>query len=164
MTSREIIDNSLCPTLAVFKNHIRLTVSDTNMDADLTLKLKAAILAAENFIGYRLALSSYTLRLSFSRTVTLDYAPVATVTSVSVDGVALTAADYNLSGNVLSIADWVSGSSMEIVYTAGYSDYEEPIKSAILLMATALFNNPNDSVESLPKASTNLLRPYRKYR
>ena len=37
------------------------------------------------------------------------------------------------------------------------------IVSAILLIASSLFSNPMDSVETLPKASSKLLRPYRNY-
>ncbi|NLZ20297.1 MAG: hypothetical protein GXY24_08600, partial [Bacteroidales bacterium] len=38
---------------------------------------------------------------------------------------------------------------------------DEDIKAAVLLHAAALFNNPVDSVETLPKASSRLLDPYR---
>lgn len=50
---------------------------------------------------------------------------------------------------------------MEVTYTAGMASVDPDIKAAILLHAAALFNNPVDSVEVLPKASTRLLDPYR---
>ena len=53
------------------------------------------------------------------------------------------------------------GHEVEITYTAGMKEVPYDIQAAILLHASALFNNPVDSVETLPKASTNLLRPYR---
>jgi hypothetical protein len=35
---------------------------------------------------------------------------------------------------------------------------------AVMLIAAAMFNNPIDSVEQLPKASQMLLRPYRQWK
>jgi hypothetical protein len=52
---------------------------------------------------------------------------------------------------------------MVIIYRAGRTEVEYDIRAAILLHAAALFNNPVDSVETLPKASFNLLRPYRNW-
>ena len=144
------------PTLAEFKSHIRLTTSD--MDVDLQLKLQAAIRSAEHYIGQVIAQSVFTYTGDYVKTLTLE-APVIGVTGVEVDGVALSDGAWSLSGNVLSVL--TEGTSMEVTYTAGMASADPDIKAAILLHAAALFNNPVDSVEVLPKASTRLLDPYR---
>lgn len=144
------------PTLAEFKSHIRLTTSD--MDADLQLKLQAAIRSAEHYIGQVIAQSVFTYTGDYVKTLTLE-APVIGVTGVEVDGVALSDGEWSLSGNVLTVL--TEGASMEVTYTAGMASVDPDIKAAILLHAAALFNNPVDSVEVLPKASTRLLDPYR---
>ncbi len=144
------------PTLAEFKNHIRLTSSD--MDADLQLKLQAAIRSAEHYIGMVIAQSVFTYTGDYAETLTLE-APVSGVTGVKVDGVTLSSDEWSLSGNTLTIS--TEGTSMEVTYSAGMTSVDPDIKAAILLHAAALFNNPVDSVETLPKASTRLLDPYR---
>lgn len=144
------------PTLAEFKSHIRLTTSD--MDTDLQLKLQAAIRSAEHYIGQVIAQSVFTYTGDYVKTLILE-APVIGVTGVKVDGVALSDGEWSLSGNVLTVL--TEGASMEVTYTAGMASVDPDIKAAILLHAAALFNNPVDSVEVLPKASTRLLDPYR---
>lgn len=146
------------PTLAEFKAHIRLTTSD--MDADLTLKLLAAIRAAEHYIGAVIAQSDFVYTGPYAKTLTLE-SPVISVTGVEVDGVALTTDEWSLAGDKLTVQ--VEGTSMEVAYTAGMEYVDPDIKAAILLHAAALFNNPVDSVEVLPKASTRLLDPYRSW-
>lgn len=144
------------PTLEEFKAHIRMTSYD--LDTDLRLKLQAAIRSAEHYIGLVIAQSVFTYTGDYAKTITLE-APVTGVTGVEVDGVALSDGEWSLSGNVLTVL--TEGASMEVTYTAGMASVDPDIKAAILLHAAALFNNPVDSVEVLPKASTRLLDPYR---
>ena len=144
------------PTLEEFKAHIRMTSYD--LDTDLRLKLQAAIRSAEHYIGLVIAQSVFTYTGDYAKTLTLE-APVSGVTRVKVDGVVLSDAEWSLSGNVLTVL--TEGTTMEVTYTAGMASVDPDIKAAILLHAAALFNNPVDSVETLPKASTRLLDPYR---
>lgn len=144
------------PTLEEFKAHIRMTSYD--LDTDLRLKLQAAIRSAEHYIGLVIAQSVFTYTGDYAKTLTLE-APVTGVTGVKVDGVALSDGDWSLSGKTLTVQ--TEGTSMEVTYTAGMASVDPDIKAAILLHAAALFNNPVDSVEVLPKASTRLLDPYR---
>lgn len=54
--------------------------------------------------------------------------------------------------------------ALQIRFNAGYANAAAVpalIKSAIILMSGKMYDNPIDSVENLPKASTNLLRQYR---
>lgn len=144
------------PTLDEFKTHIRMTSYD--LDDDLRLKLLAAIRSAEHYIGTVIAQSVFTYTGDYAKTLTLE-APVSGVTRVKVDGVVLSDAEWSLSGNVLTVL--TEGTTMEVTYAAGMASVDPDIKAAILLHAAALFNNPVDSVEVLPKASTRLLDPYR---
>ena len=144
------------PTLEEFKAHIRMTSYD--LDDDLRLKLLAAIRSAEHFIGKVIARSVFTYSGAYAKTLTLE-APVISVTGVTVDGVALSSEEWSLSGNELTVL--TEGTSMGVIYTAGMPAVDPDIKAAILLHAAALFENPVDSVETLPKASSRLLAPYR---
>ena len=162
MREARVIDAAkLCPSLAEFKAHIRLVGSD--MDPDLTLKLRAAIMAAEGFVGQILAPSVFTRQCALALSTPL-MVPVVSVTSVTVDGEPLDPSLYRVnSDGVLVIDKSVEGEQMVVVYSAGEGDLPDDIKAAILLHAAALFNNPVDSVETMPKASTNLLRRYRRW-
>ena len=146
------------PTLAEFKSHIRLTTTD--MDSDLQLKLKGAIRAAEHYIGAIIAQSSFVLTGPFAKTIALE-GPVLGISGVKVDGNSISASNYKQVGDALVFSDDVTGDAVEVDYNAGQENVEPDIKAAILLHAAALFNNPVDSVETLPKASTRLLDPYR---
>lgn len=154
MTARTF-ETGFEPTLAEFKSNIRLT-TDT-MDADLTLKLKASILSAEHYIGKVIAQSTFTITTAYAKTTALPE-PLIEVSSVVVDGAAVT--DYTLKGNELTLAQ-ESGETMTITCKAGMASVPEDIKAAVILHASALFNNPVDSVEVMPKASTRLLDAYR---
>lgn len=85
------------------------------------------------------------------------------VVSVKVDGVTVDGSLYNLDGNAVVFDESMEGEQAVIVYEAGWEDVPYDVRAAILMHAAALFNNPVDSVEGLPKASTNLLRPYRNW-
>lgn len=159
MTTR-IFSADSQPSLTDLKANLRIT--STDLDAALGIALEAAISAAEHHIGQKIGLSTLTTTADFARTLELE-GPVLSITSVSVDGVQLTDEQYYLRHDTLFLSDSVSGSDMEVVYSAGMSAVPADIKAAILLHAGQLFSDPVDSVEALPKASTNLLRPYRRW-
>lgn len=147
------------PTLDEFKAHIRMTSYD--LDDDLRLKLQASIRAAEHYIGAVIAQSDFVYEGPCVKTLILE-APVIGVSSVVVDNVTLTEDEWSLVGDKLTVK--AEGSEMQVSYTAGMASVEPDIKAAVLLHAAALFNNPVDSVEVLPKASTRLLDSYRSWR
>lgn len=156
---RELVGES-SPSLKELKNHLRLTVCV--FDADLREKLYAAIYAAEHFIGQPIALSEFTMEDAFSPIVVLPHQPLIDEPFglvVKVDGVECS--DFEIEDNRITFGANITGHRVTVVFFAGREYTEHDIKAAILLHAAALFNNPVDSVETLPKASTNLLRPYR---
>ncbi len=159
MIKRAICFDELCPSVADFRNHIRLT-SDS-LDGELQDKLMAAVRAAEHFIGKLIAPSLITFTTSLSRSLTLPEGPVIEVLGVKVDGKEMDS--YTREGRVITFSDDVAGSEVVIVYKAGMESVDYDIRAAVLLHAAAILNNPVDSVETLPKASTNLLRPYRSW-
>ena len=155
MTSR-VYSQGYQPTLDEFKQHIRITTND--MDADLTLKLKASIRSAEHYIGQIIAKSVFVYTDVFAKTVILE-GPVIEVSGVKVNGVSISSDKWELKGEVLTID--AEGDTLEVTYSAGMVVVDDDIKAAILLHAAALFVNPVDSVETMPKASSRLLDPYR---
>lgn len=157
MTTREY-QQGFVPTLQEFKAHIRVTSDD--LDTTLQSCLMAAINSAEHHIGRYIAPSTVTRTVPFSTTVRLR-GPVVSVTSVSVDGTALEAGQYSVLFDVLTVD--AEGEALTVVYETGFTAVPYDIRAAILLHATSLFNNPSDSVETLPRASRLLLRPYRTY-
>ena len=108
-----------------------------------------------------IALSDVVESVPFATTVTLGCRPVVSVSSVKVDGEMTDA--YSVSDGVIVFDSTVSGNSVEISYRAGMEAPDYDIVAAVLMHAAALVNNPVDHVEALPKASQNLLRPYRTY-
>ena len=161
MLTREILWSASRPTLGEFKSHIRIT--STDLDGELRDKLNAAINAAENEIGQIIAPSRFTFSGKFSASVAVP-GPVQAIESVTVDGEEVSAEDMDVEEFCIRFPESVSGSRTKIVFRAGpRGELAYDIRAAILLHAAALFNNPVDSVETLPKASTNLLRPYRRF-
>ena len=158
MIERSYIDTRYQPTLEDLKRHLRITSGD--LDEILQPYLLAAINMAEHNIGRVIAVSEMTDRRSFDHAVTLE-GPVLKVVAVRVDEKKINETDWSLEGRDLQVSDQVAGARMEIVYEAGMAQVPFDIKAAIMLMATKLFNNPSDSVEQLPSAAKNLLRPYR---
>lgn len=144
------------PTLDELKQHLRITGND--MDTELGLKLRASIRSAEHYIGQIIAESVFVLTSSFSSAVALE-GPVIGVSGVEVDGVPLDESRWSLDGRILTVD--AEGASLTVTYKAGLPSVDDDIKAAILLHAAALFTNPVDSVEALPKASSRLLDPYR---
>ena len=158
MVERSYIDTRYQPSLEDLKRHLRITSGD--LDETLQPYLLAAINVAEHQIGRVIAVSEMTDKRRFEHAVTLQ-GPVLKMISVKVDDEEIEEAAWSLEGRNLQVSEQVAGKRIEIVYEAGMSQVPFDIKAAILLMATKYFNNPSDSVEQLPSAAKNLLRPYR---
>lgn len=146
--------------LAEFKLHARMTSPD--LDAELRNKLLAAIEHAEGFVGCVLLRSQFITdsRIPSNRVISLR-TPLVSVESVEVDGV--TVESYETDGRSLTLPEGIEGKRVKVTYTAGVEELPADLKTAIFMHATALFDNPGDSVEMLQKASTNMMRRYRSW-
>ena len=156
MTERTFVSMSANGLLQEFKRHIRMTSDD--LDAELYAKLLAAVRHAEHHIGKVILRSEFVETVPFASSFTLKV-PNPVVESLEVDGEETNGFDQD--GKTLHV--YGSGTSMTVTYEAGYESIPWDMKAAILMHAASLFNNPTDSVETLAKASQNLLRPYRSW-
>ena len=156
MTERNFVGMSANGLLQEFKRHIRMTSDD--LDAELYQKMLAAVYHAEHHIGKVILRSEFIETVPFASTLILKV-PNPVVESLEVDGVETSG--YDLDGKTLNV--YGSGTQMKVTYEAGYECIPYDMKAAILMHAASLFNNPTDSVETLAKASQNLLRPYRSW-
>ena len=162
MRRREIDTVQLAFCLGRLKSHLRITSND--IDGELMNKLTAAIDSAEHFIGRVIPLSTITETLPFSSVVPLSR-PLVSVDGIEVDDtpIDLDTCEVDVFTGTVSFPDETDGKAVKVVYNAGMGQIPADIVSAILLIASSLFSNPMDSVETLPKASSRLLRPYRNY-
>lgn len=156
MTERTFVSMSANGLLQEFKRHIRMTSDD--LDAELYAKLLAAVRHAEHHIGKVILRSEFVETVPFASSFILEV-PSPVVESLEVDGEETNGFDQD--GKTLHV--YGSGTSMKVTYEAGYESIPWDMKAAILMHAASLFNNPTDSVETLAKASQNLLRPYRSW-
>lgn len=144
-------------TLEDVKKHLRITGDE--FDESLHGLLEAATDAAENFTGLKLRAENYSVICDYSREIATGLLPIRSV-EVKVDGETVEGAVVNGSKVLLPV---VPGSTVEMTVRTGYLLLPHAIRAAILLMTGKLFDNPSDSVENLPKASTNLLKHYRRW-
>ena len=140
------------------KRNLRLDADVEDFDGDLTVKLDAAIAAAGSFIGRDLnqvPVYSY----PYAERMELNLDPALHVDSVSVGSEKLDDVEWAYMDGALII--YVDDRTDEtVVVKTAYRSY---IRAAVLMHAGSLWMTPTDSVEQLPKQSTNLLRQYRKY-
>ena len=162
MRIREREQMALAFLLGRLKSHLRVTADD--LDGELMAKLTAAADSAEHFIGKVILKSDFTDTFPFSPSIALCR-PLISVGGVKVDGVDLPAGGYDvdLFAGVVTIPGDVTGRAVTVDYSAGMETVPSDIANAILLMASSMFANPMDSVETLPKASSALLRPHRDF-
>lgn len=142
------------------KSHLRLL--DNDFDNQLAMYIRSAITAAENSTGIFIMKEDLSLSYPFSHKIDIREYPLA-ISIVNVDGVPLQPEQYRYDGMYLFIDAGVSGKEVTVQATVGYDSIPEDIRMAVLLIAAKFFQSPVDSVENLPKASENLLRPYRRY-
>lgn len=147
--------------LGEFRNHLRLTSND--LDAILEQSLEVGVERAEAEIGCVIALSKFVVQLPFSQTLSLR-GPIEKVLAVRVDGSVVPASQYTFDKWGITFAEGVEGTSVEVSYSAGFTQVPSMIKGAIFLFGASYFNNPTDRPEERDRtAAANLLRPYRRW-
>lgn len=160
MVTRSYIDG-FEPSLEDLKRHLRITSDD--LDDTLKMYLQAAIESAEHHIGSIIARSKFVYDGWFVRSFDMK-GPGCELKSVEVDGDPLEETDYTVSRCTILVSQDVNQcEKMTVTYEAGMTQVPFDIKAAVLLIAAKLFNNPVDSVETLPSVAKNLLRPYRSW-
>ena len=145
-------------TLEQAKRHLRITSND--FDADISGKLEAAITAAENYTGLMLREYEFSVTGDFTRQIKTGIMPIKEA-NVKVDGNEVCDVDWEDSTVILP--DTCNGSEIEIKILTGFDVFPDDITAAILLVTGRLFENPADSVENLPKASSKLLNAYKRW-
>ncbi|MBR4756664.1 MAG: phage gp6-like head-tail connector protein [Bacteroidales bacterium] len=162
MRKRDIDSTQLAFCLGRLKSHLRITSND--LDGELVNKLVAAFDSAEHQIGRVIPLSTITDTLPLSETVALGR-PLISVDGIRVDGttVDVSGCEVDVFAGTVTLPEDTEGKAVEVTYQAGMQQIPADLVAAILLIASSLFSNPMDSVETLPKASSRLLRPYRNY-
>lgn len=159
---------------------LRIGIYHNERDSVILSHIKAATDIAEQFTGRQLLLSTYQLVLpKFESYLYLPKPPLnqiiairyfdETDTQQNIDPNDRTKVQIAkdtigrsilLFSEVLPTADRIDAVTIE--FEAGYnSGIPDGIMNAICLMVGGLYQNPVDSVEALPKASTNILRHYR---
>lgn len=140
------------------KQHLRITSGD--FDSHLDLLIDAAIEQAEKESGCIFLPSEFTIKeqsiIDFG-----GFYPVFEATSLKIDGNVQDISLVKLSGGRVYVE--AEASDIEVVFDAGYKLMPKTIEVAIYMIVGKWFINPNDSVEQLPKASTNLLRNFRRW-
>lgn len=152
-------ESVLSELLQDFKQHLRITSCD--FDANLLLLLEASLEQAEKETGCIFLPSLITIK---GKTIINEsgFYPAFEATSLFVDGVERDKSDVQIDGGRIFVqAD--EGSDIEVAFDAGYLNIPKPVIAAVFLIAAALFNNPVDKIEIMPKASTNLLKSFRRW-
>lgn len=156
MIARTIINTDHWANL-VDKFRLSARITDNDFDTLAEMHVKAALDSAERETGC-LFLQSQLVITTREQCVTGIY-PIISVASVTLNGEDI---DYTTYDGRIEFDNPDAG-EVVINCVAGYDYPPELVQSAIYLIATRLFTNPMDSVEQLPKASTNLLKQYRRW-
>jgi len=158
----------------------RIGIFHAEKDAALQSYIEAATELAERFTGLQLLSATWELQLSaYQYEIPLKHGPVTAISSVKYFDASNTEKpidkdDYTKIVSLINVEQsivWLKENpslaerpdAIKIQFTSGYATGKVPsgIINAICLIASALYQNPIDSVENLPKSSTNILRNYR---
>ena len=168
-------------TLTEIKQQLKLSAIESSEDELLQQYIEAAIISAENYTCTSINEAKFLIeQTAWENGYKIPLSPVQTIDTVKYtdeagDEQTLDSAEYQLRTldsyakeiyypNFDQLPKIKEASYIEITVTTGYASADvlpKVIKQAILLIASAFYYNRADSVEALPKASTNLLRKYK---
>ena len=168
-------------TLTEVKKQLKLYASFTDEDDLITGYIAAAIEAAENYTNTSINQTQYNIVTDrFINNLAFLRSPVTAINSVKyfsdeTTEETLASDEYDLRPidkyqHIIHYENYddlpsvyEKSNAVTITITTGYVQATLPkvIKQAIFLIIGSFHENRQDSVEALPKASTNLLRKYR---
>ena len=144
------------------KDFVRIDTSadDTIIDRMIT----AARIWCENYIGKDIVAKNRTFYLQeVDDRFTLPFAPVASISSVTSEGTAVTYESYGLDDTMIEIKS-LPADEVKVTYvTTGLTD--DIIKEAILHLVSTMYDNRADFIEGnvneVPNSTKNLLQSYK---
>lgn len=144
------------------KDFVRIDTSadDTIIDRMIT----AARIWCENYIGKDIVAKNRTFYLQeVDDRFTLPFAPVASISSVTSEGTAVTYESYGLDDTMIEIKS-LPADEVKVTYvTTGLTD--DIIKEAILHLVSTMYDNRADFVEGnvneVPNSTKNLLQSFK---
>ena len=144
------------------KDFVRIDTSadDTIIDRMIT----TARIWCENYIGKDIVAKNRTFYLQeVDNRFTLPFAPVASISSVTSEGTAVSYDTYGLDDTVIEIGT-LPADEVKVTYiTTGLTD--NIIKEAILHLVSTMYDNRADFVEGnvneVPNSTKNLLQSYK---
>lgn len=126
----------------------KAVIKGDGTDTLLTDCLQSAQSKIEDVVGYALEADDYVKSFSYagSRIINLGVYNINSISSVKIDGVAVSNTSYSLDGYYLQVSPSVSlnvGSIIEVSFNAGWTSSTLPasIKQAIIFIAQALSKN-----------------------
>lgn len=147
-------------TLPEAKTFLRLDTSDE--DTLVGSLLAAAHDYLEGYLGRSLGTQVLRATLPYRNPLPLPRPPVISITLVRAkQGTTwYEVSTYVLEGDTLVFTQY-PGHTVEVTYQAGYATLPAPLKQALLLVASHLYEHRAEDASSLPPAVHALCSPYR---
>lgn len=139
-------------TLAEFKLYNNLSDDDTE-DTLITQQINYAQIMIENYLGYNLESNTYTFLVdgNYNYYIPIPIKPINSLTSISVDSVALLPADFILRDNhiIEKMKNYIFTEGIQnviVVVNAGYITIPSDIKGVCLEIASLLWSEKGQNI------------------
>lgn len=149
------------PLISLDEAKMHLRRLDDSMDDLIVGCLYAATSRAENITGQHFCDNTVEISGIAEELISTECYPIRQVVSAKVDGVAVDVADFTVTGS--RIANPYPGQSVKLTLETGYCELPFDVRAAILLITGKYVEHPIDGRESLPNASDNILKAYRRW-
>lgn len=141
------------------KKHLRILVND--FDSSLDTLLEAAITHAEDETGSIFLESEFSIDVVGLEIDKGGFYPVQSIISAEKDNVSISD-DVVINGGRVKYTALEEGNII-ITLKVGYPTIPPAARAAIYLIAASLWMAPEDGVRTLPTASSNLLKTFRRW-
>ena len=152
----ELAKQEMLPGL---KKHLRILVND--FDSSLDTLLEAAIADSEDQTGSIFLESEFTLDVVGLEVDKGGFYPIQSILSAEKDNISVIEDVITNEGRVKYVAP--EEGNIIIVVKAGYPTIPPAARAAISLIAASLWSTPEDGVRTMPTASSNLLKTFRRW-